>query len=100
MSDTPTVGYPRSDRLVLAGPITYRGSEADAHDFLDAVQSRVATQAVRVRWVGAAAVWFDLEDAEVARVTADRPVVQKLIAAWVQRVASRGQLRVGTADND
>ena len=100
MSDTPNVNYPHSDRLVLAGPITYRGSEADAHDFLDAVQSRVATLAVKVRWLGASAVWFDFEGAEVARVTADRPVLQKLIAAWVQRAASRGQLRVGIADQD
>ncbi len=88
-----------SDTLLTA-PFTYRGSEADAKEFLDAVQARVSTVAVKVRWLGGSALWFDGEGAEVARVTADRPVLQRLIAAWARDAAKRGDVDMEIADRD
>jgi hypothetical protein len=80
--------------------MTYRGSVADAQDFLNAVEARVSAFAAKIRWLGGAAVWFDADGAEVARVTADRPVLQELIAAWARRAALRGRLGMEIAEED
>jgi hypothetical protein len=89
-----------TDETVLTGPFTYRGSEADARDFLDAVQARVSTVAVKVRWLGGSALWFDVDGGEVARVSADRPVLQRLIAEWARDAAARGRIAIEIADRD
>lgn len=90
----------QADEVVLAGPITYRGPDADAHDFLNAVQARVATVAVKVRWLGGSAVWFDGAGDEVARVTADRPILLELIATWARAAALTGEVEMEIADRD
>lgn len=87
-------------RVVLPGPITYRGPDADAHEFLDAVQKRVATVAVKVRWLGGSAVWFDSAGEEVARVTADRPTLLDLIATWARAASLKGEVEMDIADRD
>lgn len=80
--------------------MTYRGSEADAHEFLDSVQKRVATAAVKVRWLGGSAVWFDGDGTEVARVTADRPLLLQLIRTWARAASVSGKVEMDIADRD
>jgi hypothetical protein len=80
--------------------VTYRGTDAEANDFLEAVQARVASVAVKVRWLGGSAVWFDSAGAEVARVTADRPVLLQLIRAWARGASGRRPLGMEIADTD
>ena len=89
-----------SEGVLLPGPVTYRGSDADAHQFLDAVQARVASVAVKVRWLGGSAVWLDRDGAEVARVTADRPLLVELIATWARAASLRSPLEMDIADRD
>lgn len=96
MAPTP----PDPPPVVLPGPITYRGSDADAHEFLDAVQQRVSTVAVKVRWLGGSAVWLDGAGAEVARVTADRPTLLNLIATWARAAAAKGEAEIDIADRE
>ena len=86
--------------VLLRGPVTYRGSDTEAHQFLDAVQARVASIAVKVRWLGGSAVWFDGAGAEVARVTADRPVLLELIATWARAASLRSEVEMEIADRD
>ena len=86
--------------VLLPGPVTYRGSDADAQDFLNAVQARVATVAVRVRWLGGSAVWLDAGGVEVARVTADRPILLGLISRWVRTASRRTPIEIDIADRD
>jgi hypothetical protein len=100
LADTTSTDPDDSCTVPLAGPVTYRGSEADARDFLDAVQARVASIAVKVRWLGGSAVWFDAAGSEVARVTADRPVLQRLIATWAREAARGGRVGMEIADRD
>ena len=85
---------------MLSGPVTYRGSEADARDFLESVQTRVATAAVRVQWLGGSAVWLDATGAEVARVTADRPILLNLIRTWARAASVNRQVEMDIADRD
>lgn len=85
---------------MLSGPVTYRGSEADAQDFLESVQTRVATAAVKVQWLGGSAVWLGIDGSEVARVTADRPILIELIRTWARAASARGRLEMDIADRD
>lgn len=100
MADSTQVGAPPPSGDILSGPVTYRGSESGAHEFLDAVQSRVSAVAVRVRWLDGSAVWFDAEEAEVARVRADQPVLQELIAGWARKAETIQQGSTKTARED
>ncbi len=100
MAPKPAAPHSEPQDVVLRGPITYRGSDADAHEFLDAVQRRVASVAVRVRWLGGSAVWFDDAGAEVARVTADRPMLLELIASWARTASKKGEIEMDIADRD
>lgn len=91
---------PPAEDVLLPGPVTYRGTDDGAHSFLDAVQARVGAAAVKVRWLGGSAVWLDGDGAEVARVTADRPILLELIATWARAASRNGQLEMDIADRD
>lgn len=86
------------DGVLLPGPVTYRGLDAEAHEFLDAVQARVASIAVKVRWLGGSAVWVDVSGEEVARVTADRPILISLIATWARTASLRREVGIDIDD--
>lgn len=85
---------------MLSGPVTYRGSEADAREFLESVQARVATAAVKVQWLRGSAVWLSADGSEVARVTADRPILIDLVRTWARAASAKGQLEINIADRD
>lgn len=100
MAQRPQPPGQPAEHVVLRGPITYRGLDAEAHDFLDAVQARVAATAVKVRWLGGSAVWLDGAGDEVARVTADRPILLEVLATWARAASRRGKVEMEIADHD